>query len=251
MRFDICTLFPAMCRTVVDESIVGRAQQKGAVEIFVHDIREYTENKHRRVDDYPYGGGVGMVMQAPPIYACIEAVRGMAPEPLHVIYLSPKGKKFDQKRAVELSALPRVALLCGHYEGVDERALELCVDEELSVGDFVLTGGELPALCVADAVCRLLPGVLKSEECYTGESIHSGLLEYPQYSRPPEFMGLEVPEILLSGHHVNVEKWRRERSLELTRQRRPDLLETAELTASDRAFLTRLNQRISAGEEGE
>lgn len=227
MRFDILTLFPDMVATVLGESIIGRAQKAGHLSVYTHQIRDFSENKHRNVDDTPYGGGVGMVMAAPPICACFDAVVADADpaERRRVIYLSPRGRHLTQAVAKELSSYDRLVLLCGHYEGVDERAIEEIVDEELSIGDYVLTGGELPACILVDAVARLLPGVLSDPACYEGESIQSGLLEYPQYTRPVSFRGREVPPVLLSGHHGNIEAFRLEASLALTRERRPDLYE--------------------------
>ncbi len=235
MRFDILTLFPDMVRTVLDESIVGRAQKAGHLEVHCHQIRDYSENKHHNVDDTPYGGGVGMVMAPGPIYGCYRAVvDSLPPEATRrVIYLSPRGRRFDQAVAQELSHYDDLILLCGHYEGVDERVIEEIVDEEMSIGDYVLTGGELPACIVVDAVARLLDGVLSSPACYEGESIASGLLEYPQYTRPPVFRGREVPPVLLSGHHENIERWRLEQSLSLTRERRPDLYQQYRDTHKD------------------
>lgn len=237
MRIDILTLFPAMCETVLNESIIGRARKAGLVEIVCHDIREYTKDKHRHVDDYPYGGGTGMIMQPGPIFDCFADVCAQAGCRPHLVYMSPAGKTFNQSTAVSFSQLSNLAVLCGHYEGVDQRIIDEIVDEEISIGDFVLTGGELPALMVADAVARMLPGVLKSEESYQNESHYSGLLEYPQFTRPPEFRGREVPELLLNGHHANIEKWRREQSLLRTMERRPDMLAKADLSPKDREFL--------------
>lgn len=237
MRIDILTLFPAMCEAVLSESIIGRARANGFVQIVCHDIRDFTTDKHRHVDDYPYGGGSGMVMKPQPIYDCFEAVCKEIGARPHLIYLSAQGQVFNQQEAVRLSDYEYLALLCGHYEGVDERIIEEIVDEEISIGDFVLTGGELPALVVADAVTRILPGVLKSEESFREESHFSGLLEYPQYTRPPEFMGREVPEILLNGHHAKIEAWRREQSLLRTKQKRPDMFAKLELTEQDKAAL--------------
>ena len=197
MRIDFLTLFPDLCHTVMSESIMGRAWKKGILDIACHNIRDYTENKQKQVDDAPFGGGMGVVMQAQPIYDCCMAVKAMHPDPAPVIYLSPQGKPLTQQKALELSKLPRLILLCGHYEGVDERVLEELQVEELSIGDYVLTGGELPALVLADCVCRLVPGVLSADECFTEESHFGGLLEYPQYSRPREWKGREVPEVLL------------------------------------------------------
>ena len=227
MRFDIMTLFPELVEHVLGQSIIGRAQKCGAVEIHAHNIRDYSKDKHRRVDDTPYGGGKGMLMMAPPIYDCYSAIVAAAGacEKRRVVYLSPRGKVFDQSKARELAALDHLILLCGHYEGVDARIIEEIVDEEISIGDFVLTGGELPACLLVDAVARLTDGVLAAPECYENESLSAGLLEYPQYTRPVEFRGCTVPEVLLSGHHANIEKWRAEQSLAITRAQRPDLLE--------------------------
>ena len=227
MRFDILTLFPDMVNTVLSESIIGRAQKAELLSVCCHQIRDFANNKHNNVDDTPYGGGVGMVMAAPPIYACYQAATADLPSDAkrRTIYLSPRGRLFTQDVARELADYDQLTLICGHYEGVDERVLEEIVDEEISIGDYVLTGGEIPACILVDAVSRLLDGVLASPECYEGESIASGLLEYPQYTRPPVFMGREVPPVLLSGHHARIEAWRTEQSLALTRERRPDLYE--------------------------
>lgn len=224
MRIDILTLFPEMVDGVLSESIIGRARKNGYIEINCINIRDFSKDKHRRVDDYPYGGGTGMVMQAQPIYdACQSIINSSDTKPV-IIYMSPQGKIFNQKTAKKLAQYEHIVLLCGHYEGVDERVIEEVVDFELSVGDYVLTGGELPAIVVADCVSRLVPGVLANEEAYTEESHYNGLLEYPQYTRPPEFMGRKVPEVLLSGHHKNITEWRREQSILRTKQKRPDLL---------------------------
>ena len=227
IRFDIMTLFPDLVTTVLGESIIGRAQKSGAIEVHAHNIRDYSEDKHRRVDDTPYGGGMGMLMAAPPIYNCYKAVCDMQSEGAsrHVIYMSPRGAKFDHKKAQELATYENVIILCGHYEGIDSRIIDEIVDEEISIGDYVLTGGELPACIVTDAVARLVPGVLSDDECFEKESIASGLLEYPQYTRPYEFHGVKVPDVLISGHHENIEKWRLEQSLEITKNMRPDLYE--------------------------
>ena len=224
MRIDIMTLFPAMCDAVLSESIIGRARAAGKVTINSWDIRDYTPDKHRRVDDYPYGGGMGMVLQAEPIYRCFEALcadSGCAP---HLLYMTPQGKPLTQARVKELAAFDNIAILCGHYEGIDERVIEALQPEEISVGDYVLTGGELPALIVADSIARLLPGVLSDEECFTEESHFNGLLEYPQYTRPVDFMGRKVPDVLASGNHEQIRKWRYKKALELTKKKRPDLL---------------------------
>ena len=237
MRIDILTLFPEMCERVLGESIVGRSREKGLVEINCRNIRDYTEDKHRRVDDYPYGGGCGMIMQAQPIYDCFMSVCEEIGKRPHVIYMSPQGKTLKQERVKELSKLDNVVIVCGHYEGVDERIIEEIVDEEISIGDYVLTGGELPALILADAVSRMLPGVLKSDESYTEESHYDSLLEYPQYTRPPQWHEKEVPEVLLSGHDANIKRWRRDRAIERTFIRRPDMLQNAELDKKDKKFL--------------
>lgn len=243
MRIDIMTLFPEMCEAVLSESIIGRAREKGCVDIRCVNIRDFTADKHNRVDDAPYGGGMGMLMQTQPIYDCYRSLYAEMEEKPHLIYLSPQGKTLTQSRVKELSALPRVVLLCGHYEGVDERVIEEIVDEEISVGDYVLTGGELPALVLTDAICRMLPGVLPNDEAKELESHYNSLLEYPQYTRPPVWHGREVPEVLLSGHHGNIARWRREQSLLRTKLRRPELLETAELTKQDKAFLEKVQEQ--------
>ncbi len=237
MRIDIMTLFPEMCESVLNESIIGRARNAGKVELVCTNIRDFAGNKHNKVDDMPYGGGMGMVMAASPIYNCYNSLFSKGEEKPHLIYMSPKGKTFTQKRAVELSKLDRIVLLCGHYEGIDERVIEEIVDEEISIGDFVLTGGELPAMVVADAVCRMLPGVLSDDLCFEEESHFSGLLEYPQYTRPAEWQGKKVPDVLLSGNHAEIDKWRRKKSLEITRERRPDLFEQVELDKKDLKLL--------------
>ena len=221
------TLFPDVVSCVLKSSIIGRAQQNGHITVEAHDIRDYTLNKHKKTDDTPYGGGKGMLMATQPICDCFEAVKKKHEEntKTHVIYASPRGRVFNHQIAKELAEYDNIVILCGHYEGVDQRVIEEIVDEEISIGDYVLTGGEIPACIIVDAVARLVPGVLSDKECYEKESIASGLLEYPQYTRPPVFNGKEVPEVLLSGHHANIDKWRLEQSLELTRKRRPDLYE--------------------------
>ena len=223
MRIDILTLFPEMCETVMSESIIGRARRSEKVEIVCTNIRNFAGNKHNKVDDMPYGGGMGMIMAADPIYNCYKSLVSETEEQPRVIYMSPKGEKFTQEKARELSRLDRVMLICGHYEGVDERVIEEIVDEEISIGDYVLTGGELPALTLADAVCRLLPGVLSDDICFEEESHFSGLLEYPQYTRPAVWHEKEVPEVLLSGNHAKIAEWRRIKSLLITKERRPDI----------------------------
>ena len=226
MKFDIMTLFPDMVGNVLGESIIGRAQRSGHIEVSVHNIRDFSTDKHRKTDDTPYGGGVGMVMTCQPIYDCyMNIARDIPAENKKcVIYMSPKGRIFNHELARELSEYDNLIFLCGHYEGVDQRIIDEIVDMEISIGDYVVTGGEIPACIVVDAVSRLRDGVLSSSECYEGETIASGLLEYPQYTKPREFLGREVPEILLSGDHGKIDRWRLERSVELTRERRPDLL---------------------------
>ena len=237
MRIDFLTLFPESCNAVLGESIIGRARERGILDFHFHQIRDYTENRQKQVDDYPYGGGMGMVMNAQPIADCFRAVCEEIGHRPHLIYLSPQGKTLTQARARELAQLPELCLLCGHYEGVDERVLDAFVDEQISIGDYVLTGGELPAMVLADCVARMIPGVLADEVCFTEESHFSSLLEYPQYTRPAVWEGREVPPVLLSGHHENIAKWRREQSLLRTQQHRPDLLEHADLTPKEKAFL--------------
>ena len=227
MQFDIMTLFPDLVSTVLGESIIGRAQKSGALKINCHNIRDFSEDKHRRVDDTPYGGGKGMLMMAPPIYRCYEHIMNGQPktDKTRVVFMSPSGTLFNQKKAEELARYEQVVILCGHYEGVDRRIIDEIVDEEISIGDYVLTGGEIPACILVDCVSRLVDGVLADPECYEDESISSGYLEYPQYTRPYEFHGVKVPDVLISGHHENISKWRKEQSRILTEQRRPDILE--------------------------
>jgi len=225
MKIDILTLFPDMMESVLSESIIGRARKAGILDINCVNIRDFTHDKHRRVDDYPYGGGRGMLMQVQPIYEAYKSlIEGVEHKP-RFIYMSPQGRTLTQEMADELSREEHIILLCGHYEGIDERVFELTGAEEISIGDYVLTGGELPALVLCDTVGRLIPGVLKDDESFQKESHQGGLLEYPQYTRPEEYMGLRVPDVLLSGHHANIEKWRREESVERTRVKRPDLYE--------------------------
>lgn len=223
MKFTVLTLFPDMMKTIFNESIIGRAVKNGLLEINVVNIRDYTTDKHRRVDDSPYGGGFGMVMACQPIVDCYRDVT--QGRKVKTLYMSPQGRVFDENAAVELSKEDEIVILCGHYEGVDERALEILNVEEYSVGNYVLTGGELPAAIIVDAVGRLVEGVLPDPSCYEDESIFSGLLEYPQYTRPEEYEGKRVPEILLSGHHANIQKWKKEQSIIRTKQKRPDLYE--------------------------
>ncbi len=237
--FYVLTLFPEMIDAALSHSIIGRAVKEGIIDVEAVNIRDFSKDKHRHVDDYPYGGGAGMVMQPQPIYDAYKSIEEKAGKlgKARVIYMSPQGKRFDQKMAEELSKEDSIILLCGHYEGVDERIIEEIVTDEISIGDFVLTGGELAAAAIIDAVSRLVPGVLNKEESYEVESFSDGLLEYPQYTRPPVFMGREVPEVLLSGHHANIDKWRREQSIIRTYQKRPDMLDKAVLSDKERKFL--------------
>ena len=237
MRIDIATLFPDMCENVLSESIIGRARKRGIVDINCHNIRDFTNDKHRRVDDTPYGGGMGMVMQADPIYQCYRHICSEQADKPHAIYLSPQGKTLTQRRCRELAELPSIMLICGHYEGIDERVIEKISPEEISIGDYVLTGGELPALVLVDAVVRLRDGVLSSAECFEEESHFNGLLEYPQYTRPEEWEGRVVPEVLLSGHHANIDEWRAKESLARTYKKRPDMLENYPLTEKEKALI--------------
>lgn len=234
------TLFDEMCDRVLGESVLGRAQNKGVLELHCHQIRDYTLNKQKQVDDYPYGGGQGMVMKAQPIADCFRAVCEQTGERPYLIYMSPQGSVLTQEKARELAQKPNLCVLCGHYEGVDERVLDALVDEQISIGDYVLTGGELPALVLVDCISRMVPGVLSEEACFTDESHFSGLLEYPQYTRPAVWEGRPVPEVLLSGHHANIEAWRRRQSLERTLRRRPDMLKNALLTEEETAYLQTL-----------
>ncbi len=226
------TLFTEMVENVLNESIIGRARAAGIIDVHTHDIRDFSDNKHRRVDDTPYGGGMGMLMSPTPIYGCyssvLESMKDTPDMKRRVIYMSPQGKVLTQDKARELTKYDNLVILCGHYEGVDQRIIDEIVDEEISIGDYVLTGGELPACILVDCVSRLIDGVLSDKECYENESIASGMLEYPQYTRPYDFRGRLVPEVLLSGHHANIEAWRREQAIEKTRLKRPDLLENTD-----------------------
>ena len=241
MRIKVFTLFPEMLRPVLNQSILGRAISAGLLDVELIDIRDYTLDKHRRTDDYPFGGGAGMVMSAQPI---LDAFAANLPQPYagRRVYLSPRGRRLDQHIVEALAREEELVLLCGHYEGVDQRALDSVIDEELSIGDYVLTGGELGALVVIDAVSRLIPGVLGSDESSEDESFSTGLLEYPQYTRPADFRGERAPEVLLGGNHADIVAWRREKSLDLTLERRPELLETAPLSDADRDVLARLRR---------
>ena len=249
MRIDILTLFPEMCESVLSESIIGRAREKNAVEIHCRQIRDYSKDKHNRVDDAPYGGGMGMIMQPQPIYDCFTALCEEIGERPYLVYMSPQGKTLTQEKVKELSRLSHLAILCGHYEGVDERVLEEIVDEEISVGDYVLTGGELPALIVADSVARMLPGVLSDEACFTDESHFSGLLEYPQYTRPPVWHERAVPEVLLSGNHKNIDLFRRKKAFERTLTKRPEMLDRFVPEKEDEKLLEEMCMEISQKQE--
>ena len=224
IQIDIMTLFPEMCEAFLSQSIIGRARKNGYLDIQCHQIRDFAYDKHRRVDDTPYGGGKGMVMKAEPIFLCFEHICNLRNTRPKVVYMSPKGRVFNQNIAKEFKNYSNLAILCGHYEGVDERILEEIVDEQISIGDYVLTGGELPALVFTDAISRMIPGVLSDDICFEDESHYSGTLEYPQYTKPYEWHEKKVPDVLISGHHANIEKWRREKSLEITKKKRPDLI---------------------------
>lgn len=232
MQFDVLTLFPEMFEPL-NESIIGRAKEKGLININLINIRDFSKNKHKKVDDTPYGGGAGMVMMPDVVY---DAYKSLDSKDAKVIYMSPQGQKLNQKKVVELSKEKHIILLCGHYEGIDQRVIDEIVDEEISIGDYVLTGGELPAMIVIDSVSRYIDGVLKDDSTKE-ESFSEGLLEYPQYTRPEIFNGKQVPEVLLSGHHENIDKWRREQSLINTKKKRPDLLENIELSEKDKRIL--------------
>ncbi len=226
MKFDVMTLFPDMVNTVLGESIIGRAKNAGIISLECHNIRDFSLDKHKKTDDTPYGGGMGMLMSCQPIYDCAQSILNSIPESAkkRIIYMSPRGVLFNHQTAKRLSEYDNLIFLCGHYEGVDQRIIDEIVDEEISIGDYVVTGGEIPACIVIDAVSRLIPGVLSSDECYEAESIASGILEYPQYTKPREFMGRSVPEVLLSGDHKKIERWRLEEAVKITKERRPDLL---------------------------
>ena len=248
MRFHVMTLFPDMVAGGLGTSITGRAIENHIFELNIVNIRDYSRDKHKHVDDYPYGGGAGMVMQPGPVYDCYQdIVKDMNKKP-RVIYMTPQGKVFNQAIAEELSREEELIFLCGHYEGIDERVLEEIVTDEVSIGDYVLTGGELPAMVMIDSISRLIPGVLNNDDSAEYESFQDGLLEYPQYTRPETFMDKKVPPVLLSGHHGNIEKWRREESLKRTLLRRPELLETAELTKDDNKILEMLRKNLDFSE---
>ena len=248
MDFHVLTLFPEMVENTVQTSITGRAVKNGKIALHTVNIRDFADNNHSRVDDYPYGGGAGMVIQAEPVYQAYQSVKKRTSKP-RCIYLTPQGKVFNQTMAEEFALEEELVFLCGHYEGVDERVLEMIATDYLSAGDYVLTGGELPAMMMIDCISRLVPGVLNNDVSAEFESFHDNLLEYPQYSRPEEFMGKKVPEILLSGHHANIEKWRREQSIIRTLERRPELLEEAVLSKKEKLFLEELLRKKAENQE--
>ena len=243
MNYHVLTLFPEMILQGLNTSIIGRAIEKGILSLEAVNIRDYAGNRYGKVDDYPYGGGAGMVMQAEPVYAAVKDLEERMGHKPRVIYLTPQGSVFRQEMAVDFAKEEDLVFLCGHYEGIDERVLEEVVTDYVSIGDYVLTGGELPAMVMIDAISRMVPGVLSNGESGTIESFHDNLLEYPQYSRPEVWLDKAVPPVLLSGHHANVEKWRREESIRRTLERRPDLLEDANLTEKEKQFLTLLKKR--------
>ena len=240
IKFDVLTLFPDMFHAVLGDSIINRAREKELVKMDFINIRDFSTNKHKKTDDYPYSGGGGMLMTPQPIYDAYMSVAGGCEKKPHTIYMSPQGSVFNQKKAIELSKKDHIVILCGHYEGVDQRVLDMIVDEEISIGDFVLTGGEIPAMAIIDSVCRMIPGVLSGENSYTNESHFDGLLEYPQYTHPQEFMGVKIPDVLISGHHKNIEIWKRQQALLNTLKKRPDMLEKAQLTDVDIKFLEQI-----------
>jgi tRNA (guanine37-N1)-methyltransferase len=246
VRFDVVTIFPRMIEAALAEGVISRGIARGVLDVAVHDLRAHTSDRHRSVDDVPYGGGPGMVMKPDPLVRAVEHIRTMRGEPDAVILLTPQGRPFQQNEAVRLSRQTHVALLCGRYEGMDERVRELVATEELSIGDYVVSGGELPALVILDAVSRLVPGVVGDEQSVEQDSFSRGLLDYPHYTRPGEFRGLKVPDVLLSGHHADVRRWRRKTALARTLERRPDLLDTAALDDDDRALLDEIRKERGA-----
>jgi len=249
MRVDVLTLFPDTMNAMFRESILGRAQKKGILHLEAHQIRDYTTNRQNQVDDYPYGGGQGAIMQADPLYRAWCAVQDEIGGHAHTIFLSPCGKTFTEADARRLSAMEGMILVCGHYEGIDQRFIDECVDEEISLGDFVLTGGEIAAMAVTDAVCRMVPGVLADPECFEDESHFNGLLEYPQYTRPAVWHGREIPQILTSGNHEKVRQWRRKQALRRTRERRPDMYEKLDLSSKqDKKLLKEMEEEDAASE---
>ena len=249
MKFDIVTIFPGMLDGALREGVIGRAIEHGLLDVRVHSLRDFTDDRHRTVDDVPYGGGPGMVLKPAPLFRAVEAIARERGRPSTVVLTSPQGKRFSQAEAVRLSRLEHVVLLCGRYEGVDERVRECLATEELSIGDYVLTGGELPALVVLDAVARLVPGVVGDGESVQADSFTRGLLDFPQYTRPAEFRDRKVPAVLLSGHHGEIRRWRRREALRRTLERRPELLEVAELDAEERDIVRELTEERKKGAE--
>lgn len=244
IKFDVLTLFPDMFHAVLGDSIIERARKKGIIETNFINIRDFSQNKHRKTDDYPYSGGGGMLMTPQPIYDAYMSIAKNCEKKPHTIFMSPQGSVFNQKKAIELSQKEHIVFLCGHYEGVDQRILDMIVDEEISIGDFVLTGGEIPAMAVIDSVSRMIPGVLSNEGSYQNESHYSGLLEYPQYTHPQEFMGRKIPDVLISGHHKNIELWKRRMALKNTLLKRPELLKNADLSEEDIKILEELKKEV-------
>lgn len=243
MKIDIMTLFPEIIDSVMKQSIIGRAQNAGLVSVDAINIRDFSEDKHHRADDSPYGGGFGMVMLADPLFKCHQHLTNG--KKVHTILMSPAGKTFNQQKARELLTLDHIILVCGHYEGLDQRFIDTCIDEEISIGDFVLTGGEIPAMAISDAICRMVPGVLSDNACFTEESHWNGLLEYPQYTKPAVWNNLKVPDVLLSGHHANITRWRKKMSLKKTRDIRPDMFKMFEPeTKEDKKILLELKHEI-------
>ncbi len=247
MRFDIITIFPDMFSGPLSQSILGRAQREGIIEIHVHDLRDFTRDPHRTIDDYPYGGGAGMVFKVEPLYKAIRYIKKLVDTPAKIISMSPQGKIFNQDKAKELARNDRIIIICGHYEGIDERIYEFFPIEEISIGDYILTGGELPAMIVIDAVSRMIPNVVGNEESLGFESFERGLLDYPHYTRPRVFRGIEVPEVLLSGNHKRIMAWRKRQAVIRTLLRRPELLKTAKLSEDERAIIKDIEKRL--GEE--
>ncbi len=242
IRFDVLTLFPDMFEAVLGDSIIARAVEKGIIQFNFINIRDFSKNKHKKTDDYPYSGGGGMLMTPQPIYDAYQSiVKDLDYKPF-TIYMSPQGRVFSQELAKEYAEYKHIVILCGHYEGVDQRIIDMLVDAEVSIGDFVLTGGEIPAMAVIDAVSRMLPGVLSSESSYENESHYSGLLEYPQYTRPEEFMGVSIPEVLISGHHAKIEEWKRKESIKNTFLKRPDMLKNVTLTKRELEYIEQLKK---------
>jgi len=246
LQFDIVTIFPRMIEAALAEGIVARALQRGLLQVKVRDLRDFTDDRHRTVDDVPYGGGPGMVMKPEPIFRAVEAIAGEGGVPQAIVLVSPHGRQFTQAEAARLSALDRVTILCGRYEGIDDRVREGLATEELSIGDFVVSGGELPALIIIDTVARLIPGVVGDEDSVAGDSFSRGLLDFPHFTRPAEFRDLKVPDVLVSGHHGEIRKWRKRQALELTLDRRPELLADAELDVEEQEILRELMEKKGA-----